>query len=82
MIPPGFIRYYDEKGLHKPYCFECVHFATEKGTTRGLCWEYGAYVSLYSTCGTFERRAGSSTPILDKSEIAMSHRFGLSDLVK
>jgi len=34
MIPPGFVRFYDEKELHKPYCFECVHFATEKGNSR------------------------------------------------
>jgi hypothetical protein len=63
-------------------CFECVHFATEKGTSHGLCREYGAYVSLYSSCGTFERRVGSSTPILDKGEITVSHKFGLNDLVK
>ncbi len=80
MLPPGFVRYYDEKGLQKPYCFECVHFAIEKGTSRGLCWEYGAYVSLYSSCGTFERRVASSTPIVDEGEIKVSHRFGLSDL--
>ena len=82
MLPPGFIRYYGEKGLHKPYCFECVHFATERGTSRGLCWEYGAYVSLYSSCGTFERRVGSSTPIVDMGEIAKSYRLRFSDLVK
>jgi hypothetical protein len=82
MIPPGFVRFYEEKGLRKPYCFECVHFATEKGTSRGLCWEYGAYVSLYSSCGTFERRVGSSTPIVDEDHIKVSYRFGLNDLVK
>jgi hypothetical protein len=58
MIPPDFVSFYDEEGLCKPYCFECVNFATERGTSRGLCWEYGAYVSLYSSCETFERRLG------------------------
>ncbi|MDG7011761.1 MAG: hypothetical protein JRN17_01565 [Nitrososphaerota archaeon] len=82
MIPPGFVRFWEGKGLHRPYCFECVHFATEWGTSRGLCGEYGAYVSLYSSCKTFERRMNSSTPIVDEDQIKTSHRFGLSDLVK
>ncbi|MGD0396028.1 MAG: hypothetical protein ABSB26_03855 [Nitrososphaerales archaeon] len=82
MLPPGFVRYYEGKGLQRPYCFECVHFATEKGTSQGLCWEYGAYVSLYSSCGTFERRVNSSTPIVDEGEIKVSYRFGLKDLSK
>lgn len=80
MLPPGFVRYYDEKGLQKPYCFECVHFAIEKGTSRGLCWEYGAYVSLYSSCLRFERSVGSSTPIVDENQIKVSYRLGLGDL--
>ncbi|MDG6899508.1 MAG: hypothetical protein JRN33_04580 [Nitrososphaerota archaeon] len=81
MLPPGFVRHYEGKGLQRPYCFECVHFATEWGTSRGLCWEYGAYVSLYSSCKTFERRANSSTPIIDGDQIKTSYRLGLNDLV-
>jgi len=80
MNPPGFVRFWEGKGLHRPYCFECEHFATEKGTSRGLCWEYGAHVSLYSSCNSFERRVGSDSPIVDEAQIRMSRRFGLADL--
>lgn len=81
MLPPDFVRYWEGVGLQRPYCFECIHFATEWGTSRGLCWEHGAYVSLYSSCKTFERRVNSSTPIVDKDQIEASHRCGLGDLV-
>ena len=80
MIPPGFVRFWEGNGLHRPYCFECVHFATEKGTSRGLCWAYGAYVSLYSSCKMFGRRLNSSTPIVDEDQIEMSYGSGLNDL--
>ena len=82
MIPHGFVRFYDEKGLNKPYCRECVHYADEMFTMRGICWEYGAYVSLYSSCRTFERRVGSDTPVMDEASIKASIRFGLKDIVK
>ena len=82
MIPPGFVRFYDEKGPNRPHCRECIHYANEKFTIRGICWEYGAYVSLYSSCQTFERRVGSDTPIVDEAVTKASHRFGLIDLVK
>lgn len=79
-VPPSFVRFWNGIGLQQPYCFECVHFATEWGISRGLCWEYGAYVSLYSSCKDFIRRIGSSAPIVDEKEIKVSHRFGLGDL--
>jgi hypothetical protein len=82
VLPPAFVRFYDERGVSKPYCFECVHFATESDTRRGMCRKYGAYVSLYSSCGTFERRVGSSMPIVDEDEVKASYRFGLNDPVK
>jgi hypothetical protein len=82
MIPPGFVRFWEGEGLHRPYCFGCIHFATERGSSRGLCREYGAYVSLYSSCRAFERRVDSSTPIIDENETKVSYRLGLSDLVK
>ena len=82
MLPPGFGTHWEGTGLQRPYCYECIHFATEWGTSRGLCWEYGAYVSLYSSCKAFERRVGSSPPIVDENLIKESHRVGLADLVK
>ena len=82
MLPPGFVRHYDGKGLDQPLCRECIHYADEKFTVRGICWEYGAYVSLYSSCRTFERRVGSNAPIVDENMIKESHRLGLIDLVK
>ncbi len=82
MLPPAFVRYWEGKGLQRPYCFECVHFAHELFTARGICWEYGAYVSLYSSCETFVRRMGSSPPIVNENLIKTSHRSGLADLVK
>jgi hypothetical protein len=81
LVPPCFVRFWDGVGLQRPYCSECVHFAMEWGTSRGLCWEYGAYVSLYSSCKTFDRRVNSSAPIVDEAQIKTSHRFGLRDLV-
>jgi hypothetical protein len=80
MFPPDFGRYWEGKGLQRPYCFECIHFATEWGTSRGLCWEYGTYVSLYSSCKMFERRVNSSTPIVDRNQVKASHALGLNDL--
>ena len=59
-----------------------MNFANEKFTMRGLCWEYGAYVSLYSSCESFVRRENSATPIVDEDMIRMSHRLGLYDLAK
>jgi hypothetical protein len=81
MLPPDFVRYWEGTGLQRPYCFECIHFATEWGTSRGLCWEHGAYVSLYSSCKAFERRVNSSTPIIDRDQIKARHRLGLNDLL-
>ena len=81
VLPPGFVRHWEGTGLQRPYCFECVRFAHEMFTARGICWEYGAYVSLYSSCTSFVRRANSSTPIVDENQIKASHRFGLKDLV-
>ena len=82
MIPPGFVRHWEGTGLQRPYCFECVNFAHEMFTARGICWEYGAYVSLYSSCAMFERRGNSSTLIVDECLIEERHGSGLTDLVK
>jgi hypothetical protein len=82
MLPPGFVKYWDGKGLHRPYCWECIHFADERFTMRGICWEFGAYVSLYSSCKDFVRRVMSDTPIVTQDDIKISHRLGLNDLVK
>ena len=81
-VPPGFVRFWEGDGLQRPYCHECVRFALEWGTSRGLCWEYGAYVSLYSSCRGFERRVGSNAPIVNETDIVLSHRLGLGDLTK
>ena len=80
MHPPGFVRYWEGKGVQRPICSECIRFALEWVTSRGLCWEYGAYVSLCSSCERFERRVGSNAPILDGPQIKASYRFGLADL--
>ena len=82
MNPPGFVQYWDGKGVQRPYCRECVRYVDEKFTMRGICWEYGAYVSLYSSCENFARRVGSDTLIVDEGMVRVSHRFGLVDLVK
>jgi hypothetical protein len=79
-LPPGFVRFWEGTGLQGPYCSECVRFALEWGTSRGLCCEYGAYVSLYSSCSGFERRVGSNAPILDEAKIKASYRLGLAGL--
>jgi len=75
-VPPGFVRFCEGNGLHRPYCSECIHFALEWGTSRGLCWEYGAYVSIYSSCGSFERRVGSDAPIVHEDQIRAEPRSG------
>ncbi len=77
-----FVRFYEGKGLDRPYCNQCVYFATEIGTSRGLCRKHGAYVSLYSSCSDYDRRVNSSTPILQVEEIKAKFRFGLDDLLK
>ena len=81
MLPPGFVRHWEGTGLQRPYCYECIRFAHEMLTARGVCWEFGAYVSLYSSCAAFERRMNSSTPIVDEDQIRVSHRPGLKDLL-
>ena len=82
MLPPGFVGYHDGKGLDQPLCRECVHYADEKFTARGICWEYGAYVSLYSSCRTFERRLGSNAPIVGEGDVKVSYPLGLANLTK
>jgi hypothetical protein len=81
MLPPGFVRYWEGTGLQRPYCFECIYFTHEKFTARGICWEYGAYISLYSSCASFVRRTNSSTPIVNEDQVKAKHRLGLKDLV-
>ena len=82
MLPPGFGRHWEGTGLQRPYCFECIRFALEWGTSRGLCREYGSYISLYSSCESFVRRENSTTPIVDEGMIRVSHRLGLYDLAR
>ncbi len=82
MIPPDFVRFYEGKGLDRPYCNQCVHFATEIGTSRGLCWKHGAYVSLYSSCGDYDKRVNSSTSMVEEGVIKTKFRFGLDDLLR
>lgn len=82
MIPRDFVRFYEEKGLDRPYCSQCVNFATESGTARGVCWKHGAYISLYSSCSEYNKRVNSSTPIVEGGEIKAKFRFGLDDLLK
>jgi hypothetical protein len=82
MIPPGFVRFYEEKGVQKPYCFECTRFAIEVITSRGICLGYGSYVSLYSSCSAFERRVNSSIPVVSAEALKAKFRFGLNDLLK
>jgi len=82
MIPPGFVRFYEGKGLDRPYCNQCVHFATETSTSRGLCWKHGAFVSLYSSCGNYGKRANSSTPVIGEGEAREKFMFGLDILLK
>ena len=81
VLPPGFVRHWEGTGLQRPYCFEFIRFAHEMFSARGVCWEYGAYVSLYSSCAAFERRTNSSTTIVDEGQIRVSHRSGLKDLL-
>jgi hypothetical protein len=80
-MPPGFVKYWEGVGLQRPYCFECTHFAHEMFTSKGICWEFGVYVSLYSSCNTFERRMNESTPIVDEDQIKVRHGSGLKDLL-
>ena len=81
LLPPDFVRHWEGTGLQRPYCFECIRFAHEMFTARGVCWEFGAYVSIYSSCGSFERRCNSSTPIIDADQTRAKYKFGLNNLV-
>jgi hypothetical protein len=82
MDPPGFVMYLEAMGLHPSHCRECVHHAHEIGTAKAICWRYGVYVSIYSSCSGFERMVGSDLPVVSDAEIREKFPSGLNDLMR
>lgn len=81
MLPPDFnTSILDAQGIGPPFCRECFHSAVELGTCERLCVKYGAYVYLYSSCSSFERRVGSDSPIMSRQDAQARFRGGLVDL--
>ena len=64
--------------MSPPLCRDCVH-ATNYNRWK-LCMKYGAYVFLYSSCGFFERRVGSDSPVVTEQMVKDKFSFGLVDL--
>jgi hypothetical protein len=81
MLPPDFVKQLEAKGTHPPHCWECVNVANIEGLDL-LCVKYEAYVLLYSSCSSHERRGKSNSPIVSKAEVASRFRWGLNDLRK
>jgi hypothetical protein len=77
MLPPGFVVYLEGGGVHPPHCVVCAHAAHFEGWL--ICTEYGAYVSLHSSCGSFER-AERGQPIVSEKEVEARFKSGLVDL--
>jgi hypothetical protein len=81
MLPPDFVKQLEAKGTHPPHCWECASVASLEGLDL-VCMKYGAYILLYSSCSSHERRGASDSPILSKAEVARKFRWGLNELRK
>ncbi len=55
-------------------CAHAAHFEREL-----VCLEYGAYVLLYSSCKSFERKE-KGLPVVNKEEVREKFGFGLVEL--
>lgn len=60
-----------------PHCMVCAHAANFEREL--VCLNYGAYVFLYSSCASFERRE-RGLPIVMKEEVEGKFESGLVDL--
>lgn len=55
----------------------CAHVADFEREM--ICMKYGAYVLLYSSCGSFER-AERGQPVVSEEEVERKFGLGLVDL--
>jgi hypothetical protein len=63
--------------VHPPHCMVCAHAAHFERQL--VCLEYGAYVLLYSSCRSFERKE-KGLPYDKKEDIEAKYGSGLVDL--
>jgi hypothetical protein len=77
MLPPDFLKHLEGGGVRPPHCRVCAHAADFEREL--VCLKYGAYVFLYSSCGSFERRE-RGLPIVMKEEVEGKFGSGLVDL--
>ncbi len=78
MLPPRFVRRVEAEGVNAPCCYRCVHAALFQ--RQEVCMEYGVYVLLRSSCGSFERRAGLDNPVATADDIREEFAAGLVDM--
>lgn len=77
MLPPDFIKRLEEGGVHPHHCMTCAHAADFERWL--VCLKYGAYVLLYSSCGSFER-GETGLRIVKKEDVRVKFEWGLVDL--
>jgi len=78
-FPPGFVKSAPYKGLNPPHCQCCNNCVNHAGTGKLLCWKYGAYVFLDSSCASFEQNLSAG---VTSREIEAKFRSGVDDLTK
>jgi len=77
MLPPDFLKHLEGGGVRPPHCRVCAHAADFEREL--VCLKYGAYVFLYSSCISFERRE-KGLPVVTKETIEGKLGSGLVDL--
>ena len=66
-----------DKGLNPPHCRYYANCVDHAGTRKLLCWKYGAYVLMDSSCISFEQELSAG---VTSREIEEKFRFGVDDL--
>jgi hypothetical protein len=77
MLPPSFIKHLEGGGKDPPHCKVCAQ--ADDFERELVCMEYGAYVLLYSSCGSFESRE-KGTPVIGREEVSQKYASGLIDM--
>jgi len=77
MLPPDFLKHLKGGGVRPPHCRVCTHAANLEREL--VCLEYGAYVLLYSSCSSFERRE-KGLPVVEKNEVQGKFESGLVNM--
>jgi hypothetical protein len=77
MLPPDFIKHLEGGGKDPPHCMVCARAGDFEREL--VCMEYRAYVLLYSSCKSFERKE-KGLPVINIEEVNQKFASGLIDM--